>query len=114
MSKGQMPIPYLIAIIIGIIVIAVLVYMFVTKTGIFSGFTGEQECKAKAQAYCMEWSLHGWTEDRCGEGETCGPNQFEKFGRKYPECKQFSWVSKLDSDATEEGKNWCKEQFGIK
>ena len=108
MSKGAMPVPYLIAIIIGIIVIGVLVYMFVTKTGIFAGFSGEKECYARAEAYCMEWSLHGWTDDRCGEGESgC---EFVEFKVKAPECKQFAFVTELDGPA---GKDWCKRQFGI-
>ncbi|RLI73191.1 hypothetical protein DRP04_16100 [Archaeoglobales archaeon] len=103
MSKGAMPVPYIIAIVIGIIVIGVLAYMFVTKTGIFSGFTSEQECKAKLKVWCTQWQLSGfdplWPHDN-----PFASGQDNDFA---PECRSFSWARNPSRDD-------CEKELGLK
>lgn len=91
MTKGQMPVPYIIAIVIGIIVIGILLYMFVTKTGVFSGFVLESECKAKLKTYCIKWADAGW-----------GP--YISFIEYAPECTGLNW--EIDQNA-------CRKELGL-
>ena len=105
MSKGELPVPYLIAIVVGIIVIGILVYMFITKTGIFQGFTLEQECRAKLHLWCSKWELNGWSSDWEQKNPfASGGGNVNVFA---PECSQFSWahVSRPED---------CQKILGIK
>lgn len=52
MSKGALPIPYIIALIIGVIVVAVLAYWFVTSGGKGTGIGKEAECRARMLDMC--------------------------------------------------------------
>ena len=56
MSKGDVPISYIIAIILGIIVVALLGYWFYTTGGKFSGTASETACRGKLLQYCTLWS----------------------------------------------------------
>lgn len=56
MKKGALPIPYIIALILGVIVVGVLAYWFIS-TAIKGGKTGESaECTAKRVEFCTTQS----------------------------------------------------------
>ena len=57
--KGAVPIPYIVALIFAIIVIAVIAFMFFTQTGIFSGTASKEYCEARKLQYCWDWSIAG-------------------------------------------------------
>jgi hypothetical protein len=86
MSKGALPLPYVVAIIFAIIVIAVIVYMFLTQTGIFSITINEQYCDAQKLGYCYNWQTAGrnnppeWDE-RCANIGVTAPDE--------PACEQL-------------------------
>lgn len=56
MPKGAIPVPYIVALVIAIVVIAVLVYMFFTHSWIFSGTATAAWCQGKKVEYCFKWS----------------------------------------------------------
>jgi len=66
MPKGTIPVPYIVALIIAIVVIAVLVYMFLTHTGIFSGTATAAWCQGKKVEYCFKWAQRSadYAEDK--------------------------------------------------
>lgn len=68
MSKGALPLPYIVAIIFAVIVIAIIAYMFFTHTGIFTVTVDEGYCEAQKLQYCYDWQRTGtaptW-DDRC-------------------------------------------------
>lgn len=50
--KAAMPIPYIIALIIGVIVVAVLAYWFISSGGKGTSIGKEAECTARKAEYC--------------------------------------------------------------
>lgn len=52
MRKAAMPVPYIIALIIGVIVVAVLGYWFISSGGKGSNIGTEAECTARKAEYC--------------------------------------------------------------
>ena len=55
MAKGELPVPYIVAIIIALVVIAILGYMFFTHTGLFEGSSADTACQTKLVQYCLAW-----------------------------------------------------------
>ena len=60
MSKGALPVPYLVALIIAVVIIGVLVYMFLTHTGIFQGTVSKEYCEALRFKVCFEWQKNNY------------------------------------------------------
>jgi hypothetical protein len=55
MAKGELPVPYIVALILAVIVIAIIAYLLFTY---FSGSNSElkiSQCKGKQTQYCLEW-----------------------------------------------------------
>lgn len=48
-------IPYVIALILGVIVIAILVYWFINQAGKTTTVGTSAECQAKEFSYCVQW-----------------------------------------------------------
>jgi hypothetical protein len=59
MRKAALPIPYIVAIILAITVIAVLVYMFLTQTGFFGRGVSQRFCEAEILRFCFDWQKTG-------------------------------------------------------
>lgn len=60
MKKGSVPVPYIIALLLGIAVIAILAYWFFFSGGKFGGAVSEAACRAKLLKYCTEWKAAGY------------------------------------------------------
>lgn len=103
MSKGELPVPHIIAIVLGIVVLALLGYWFFSQGGIFGGATTEATCRSKLLQYCIAWSACNY-EDACRPG---GSRFYEEKNSKEctPHKKQ---LSKDIDDVTET----CRELFG--
>lgn len=52
MRKAAMPVPYIIALILGVIVVVVLAYWFVTSGGKGGNIAKEAECTARKVEFC--------------------------------------------------------------
>ena len=63
MSKGEVPIAYIIALILGVAVIAVLGYWFFVVQGTGGAQMSITECSNKAFMYCTLWSANGYLVD---------------------------------------------------
>lgn len=57
MRKATMPIPYVIALMIGVVVVVILAYWFITSSTKGSTVGGEAECTARKLEYCALKSL---------------------------------------------------------
>jgi len=55
-SKGDLPVPYIVALIIAIIVIAVLIYWFFVESNTSTNTGTALLCKGKLLAYCTQWA----------------------------------------------------------
>jgi len=83
--KGTLPIPRTVALFIAVIVVVLIVYMFVTRTGIFQQTVSEEYCKALKMKYCFEWSR---LSDTFGETARPGGKGFDEYA---PECAPLGW-----------------------
>jgi len=100
MSKGTLPVPHIIAIVLGIIVLALLGYWFFTTGGTFSGTASEAECRGKFLQYCISWSAVNFKGDERPGGEffttkkDCGPHK-SKLAPQGDEtaCRQLLGIS---------------------
>lgn len=56
-KKAAIPVPYIIALIIGVIVVAVLAYWFISSGGKGAAIGKEAECLARKTEYCATQSI---------------------------------------------------------
>lgn len=61
MSKGEVPIAYIIALILGIAVVALLGYWFFVMQAGGSASMNLEQCRAKAYEYCSTWASNGYS-----------------------------------------------------
>lgn len=67
MKKAAMPIPYIIALILGVIVVAVLAYWFISSGGKGTKIGIEAECKARLLDVCITGdAAKGKAQEVCG------------------------------------------------
>lgn len=59
--KGEIPISYIVAIVLAIAVLALLGYWFYMSGGKFSGSVNRQDCLNLKLRYCTEWGTKGFT-----------------------------------------------------
>jgi hypothetical protein len=68
MTKGAMPVPYIIALILGVIVVALLAYWFVTTGGRGFDVGKGAECTARVADWCVTQNSQSCSKAR----EVCG------------------------------------------
>jgi hypothetical protein len=96
MAKGEVPVAYIIALIIAIIIIAIVAYMFFTHTGIFEGSSIDAQCNAKRTQYCIEWHRVDPTFSGTGiEWSTFAPG-CGAFDQSATICKGLLGIKKAD------------------
>ncbi len=57
MRKAALPIPYIIALIFGIVILAVLGYWLYSQSGKTIGKGASTECDALRSTFCQQWSI---------------------------------------------------------
>ena len=73
--RKAVAIPYVIALILGLIVIAILAYWFINQSGKATNVGTSAECQAKAFSYCVQWQVKGdgtgptFNWDKCSKEE---------------------------------------------
>lgn len=104
MKKGDIPVPYIVAIIIAIIVIVAIVYWFVYLRGQGDVTVREQLCKGDELYYCTQWATCGLTDSTCRPKTLDGKQGFLDH---YPACKDFTWAATVTDED-------CKTVLGQK
>ena len=68
-----MPVPYIIALILGVIVVAVLAYWFISSGGKGSNIGTEAECNARKVEFCATQTGDVWDTviKKCGNFDNC-------------------------------------------
>lgn len=61
MSKGEIAVSYIIAIALGIAVVAIVLYWLFSLSGIFGGQVKTETCNAKLFAFCTTWATNGYS-----------------------------------------------------
>ena len=86
MSKGSIPIPYIIALLLGIAVVAILGYWFFVLSGLWGGEATLQTCRTNAHTYCAGWQTVAYATD------TYGVPTVGWFSDNYPACDSYNAV----------------------
>ena len=105
MSKGEVPISYIIALILGIAVVAVLGYWFFVVQGQGGGEINLDQCRTKAFTYCSMYRDNGYTqtEDKVPSlGFIGGSKWFSKSAKDgtagyAPACVTFGVLDETDA-----------------
>jgi hypothetical protein len=96
-NKGEIPIPYIIALIIGIIVLTVVLYSFFSSNKDFLFTITEKGCKGKKLSYCAAWKSTSFGAKPNGVVDfsaPCGSITDTNKGSYYaPDCCQLSWAA---------------------
>lgn len=87
---GAVPVPYIIALVLAIIVIALIAYWLFFSGGEFGRIIAEKGCEAKKLAYCNEWKTTGTKPDPGAFSATCPIDDRENYYA--PECCIFEWA----------------------
>jgi len=97
-KTGSVPVPYIIALLLGIIVIALIAYWIFVLGGDFGGIIVEKGCESKKLAYCNTWKTTGTQPAELGFAPTnCDATDKDKYYA--PECCIFQWArGNLKSD----------------
>lgn len=98
-KKGALPVPYIVALILAIIVVALLGYWFYTVYIRSESEQSEGICRAKELAYCTQWSTTGYNAGRKPNGGFITSDGFA------PECNVYTWAADVD-DST---KDRCRQ-----
>ncbi|MFH8086611.1 MAG: hypothetical protein QW609_02205 [Candidatus Aenigmatarchaeota archaeon] len=84
--KGAIPIPYIVAAILAIIVIALIGYWLFVSLGLFGEKLSEDQCNTRIREFCYEWrylsNFNKTDETKIPAG---GWENFE------PRCKYLNW-----------------------
>ena len=107
-KKGAVPVPYIIALLLGIAVVAILGYWFFVLGGARAEEMNLQKCTTRAHTYCSRWRTAGWALDNAGD-PTIG-----WFEDEYPRCEAFAsqlGFSGRTNTATDQ--TACEEALGI-
>lgn len=84
--KGALPVPYIVALIIAIIVIAVLIYWFLVLGGKGTDQATFRLCQGKVFTYCSQWA-------GCNYQDSCQPKDKTGNGADFfdlnPDCVPF-------------------------
>jgi hypothetical protein len=101
-SKGALPVPYIVAIIIAVIVIAVLVYWFFVLSGKGNTQATDAFCRAKELTYCSQWAPSNFNPSSQPSGQRfcCGDTTYAN------ECRTLDWPSQVDGPA-------CRTLLGL-
>lgn len=84
MRKGAIPVPHIIALVLGIIVVGLLAFWFFILGGRLPGETDQARCNTLIHQYCTAWSA-------CGYDAACAPSLDETAWNAYaPACNAIN------------------------
>ena len=86
-EKGAVPIPYIVALLLGIAVVAILGYWFFVLGGQWGGEVTAETCKTRALTYCTSWQILGFPYDVDDTSQP--PDIVGWFSDKYKECDSY-------------------------
>lgn len=106
--KGAVPIPYIIALLLGIAIIAIIGYWFFVLSGQWGLETNLAQCKTKATTYCAIWSQTGYASDNDEPNFSLG-----WFSEQYPECTSYlSQLGFSDKSSASTDSQACESIMG--
>lgn len=98
LKKGAIPVPYIIALILGIVVVGILGYGFFVLGWRIPGLSAEQQCSTRKSSYCTEWARSGYADEAEPKGGV-----WDDYA---PGCKDIGVDKPIKYD--------CRLMFGLK
>ena len=102
-----MAVPYIIALILGIVVVGLLGYWFFVLGGQVGGTGTTQQCNAKQASWCQQWSLTGFSGD-CPATQLCDKSSNDPAEK--PEAKWQAFAPGCGT--TPPSAPFCQASFG--
>ena len=95
-SKGAVPVPYIIALILGAMVLGFITYSLFYSNSEFSKSMRERKCEYQKVMYCNLQDRSGY--DGFAPAQCCENNDDECVKADYyaHDCCEFSWASSID------------------
>ena len=94
-----MPIPYIIALVLGIVVLGLLAYWLYTGGVGFDKIISESTCRAKLGFYCNSWKINTFDEKKKPNNQdfskACPIDAAEKDKYYAPDCCSFPWAREV-------------------
>ena len=107
--KGEIPIPYILAIVLVVIVLGLLAYWLYTGGKGWDQIVSESTCRAKLKFYCNSWKVNTYAADKKPNGVTdfsddCNTvNQIENKDKYYaPDCCALTWAQDVGQPTCEQ------------
>ena len=107
MKKGAVPIPYIIALLLGIAVVAILGYWFFVLGGTIGGEITLERCRTRAHTYCATWQATGYATYENKPATLRG-----WFSDTYPACESYEASFGFTGDDVVEDKEACQLLLG--
>jgi hypothetical protein len=95
-KKGEIPIPYIVALIFAVIVLALLAYWLFFSGGEFDKMLKEKMCETKKGAHCSEWKLTGEPEKEFSSYPCSSITDANRDQYSAPGCCIFDWAGDVD------------------
>jgi len=92
MSKGALPLPYIVALIFAIIVVAAVAYLFFTGVWEFPWVTEQQKCEAMKLRYCNDWKTAGEEPSGGWDGYAPGCRDYEVAVDSSDDCSRIGII----------------------
>ncbi len=105
-KKGAIPIPYIVALVLAVILLSILAYWVFSSSGEFNKNMSEQSCRAKKLAYCSAWKLNLWDDEKKPNGvddfsASCEIANENRENYYSPECCEYSWAYPMTKEKCE-------------
>jgi len=93
-KKGALPVPYIVAMILAVVVIAIVVYWLFFAYGEGGNAITDATCVAKKMKYCNEWRLNSWGDLPGGKefSASCESVKDNRGSYYAPECCSIDWA----------------------
>jgi hypothetical protein len=98
-KKGAIPIPYIIAIIFGVIVLALITFWLFFTNNEFRTSITEKICEGKRSNWCSQYELTGKAPGVSGFSAACSSIDDDNRDNYYaPDCCSVSWAPTWNTD----------------
>ena len=88
MHKGTLPVPYIIAIVLGIAILALMGHLFFQQSGSLGRESSKQDCLLAVAQYCSFYDPNKFWDTKYGSKLT-QQNCMDYQAGKYSPCSQF-------------------------
>jgi len=95
-SKGEIPIAYIIALVLGVIVLGLLGWWLFAGGQGWNSMADESVCRSKLDYYCLNWKINSYDITKQPNGQkfsdSCDTVNLDKLQYYAPDCCTYGWA----------------------